>query len=87
MHCPYIAKDRQSFWSHVTNTEMFLQKFGIWPAEWALTGAISNYTGKWQSPGYLDGGYTWLNSVSFQCARGKSSIAVKPEVHPKIFKW
>ena len=28
-----------------------------------------------------------LNSVSSKCARGKSSIARKPEVHPKIFKW
>ena len=26
----------------------------------------------------------WLNSISSQCARGKSSIAPKPEVHPKI---
>ena len=26
-------------------------------------------------------------SVSSQCARGKSSIARKPEVHIKIFKW
>ena len=25
--------------------------------------------------------------VSFQCALGRSSIARKPEVHPKIFKW
>ena len=25
------------------------------------------------------------NSVSFHCARGKSSIARKPEVHPKLF--
>ena len=28
-----------------------------------------------------------LNSVSSQCAHGKSSIARKPEVHPKFFKW
>ena len=28
-----------------------------------------------------------LNSASSQCARGKSSIARKPEDHPKIFKW
>ena len=28
-----------------------------------------------------------LNSVSSQCTRGKSSIARKPEDHPKIFKW
>ena len=27
-----------------------------------------------------------LNSVSSQCARGKSSIARKPEVHKKKFK-
>ena len=26
-----------------------------------------------------------LNSVLSQCVRGKSSIARKPEVHPKIF--
>ena len=26
---------------------------------------------------------TTLNSVSYQCARGKSSIARKPEIHPK----
>ena len=26
-----------------------------------------------------------LKSASFQCARDKSSIARKPEVHPKIF--
>ena len=25
--------------------------------------------------------------VSSQCARGKSFIAQKAEVHPKIFKW
>ena len=30
---------------------------------------------------------TCLNSVSSQCARGKLSIARKPEDHPKIFKW
>ena len=28
-----------------------------------------------------------LKSVSSQCAHGKSSIARKPEVHPKIFRW
>ena len=28
-----------------------------------------------------------LNSVSSQCARGKSSIAWKPEDHPKNIKW
>ena len=28
-----------------------------------------------------------LNSVSSQCALGKSSTAQKTEVHPKIFKW
>ena len=28
-----------------------------------------------------------LNCVSSQCARGKSSIARKPEVHPKILQW
>ena len=28
-----------------------------------------------------------LNTVSSQCARGKSFIARKPEVHFKIFKW
>ena len=28
-----------------------------------------------------------LNSVSSQCARGKPSIARKPEDHPKSFKW
>ena len=28
-----------------------------------------------------------LNSVSSQCARDKSSIARKPEVQSKIFKW
>ena len=28
-----------------------------------------------------------LNPVSSQCARGKSSLAQKPEVHPKILKW
>ena len=26
-----------------------------------------------------------LNSVSFQCTRGKSSLARKSEVHPKCF--
>ena len=26
-------------------------------------------------------------SVSSQCARGKSSVARKPEDHPQIFKW
>ena len=26
-----------------------------------------------------------LNSVSSQCARGKSSLASKPEVHPQFF--
>ena len=29
----------------------------------------------------------YLNSVSSQCARGKLSIARKPEDHPKLFKW
>ena len=29
---------------------------------------------------------TYLNSNSSQCALGKSSIARKPEVHPKVFK-
>ena len=28
-----------------------------------------------------------LNSVSSQCARGKSSLARKTEVHPKFFQW
>ena len=28
-----------------------------------------------------------LNTVSPQCARGKSFIARKREVHSKIFKW
>ena len=28
-----------------------------------------------------------LNSVSSECARGKSSIARKPEDHPENFKW
>ena len=28
-----------------------------------------------------------LNSVYFQCARDKSSIARKPEVQSKMFKW
>ena len=28
-----------------------------------------------------------LKFVSSQCAPGKSSIARKLEVHPKIFKW
>ena len=28
-----------------------------------------------------------LNTVSSQCARGKSFIARKLEVHSKIFKW
>ena len=28
-----------------------------------------------------------LNSVSSQCEQGKSSIARKPEVHPKNFNW
>ena len=28
-----------------------------------------------------------LNSVSSQCARDKSSIARKPKVQSKIFKW
>ena len=28
-----------------------------------------------------------LKSVSYQCARGKSFIARKPEVHPETFKW
>ena len=28
-----------------------------------------------------------LNSLSSQCARGKSSIARKPEDQPIIFKW
>ena len=28
--------------------------------------------------------YMYLNSVSSQCARGKSSIARKPEDHPNI---
>ena len=30
---------------------------------------------------------TGTKSVSSQFARGKSSIARKPEVHPKLFKW
>ena len=33
--------------------------------------------------------FSWsfgLNSVSSLCARGKSSIAQKPEVHPKMLK-
>ena len=28
-----------------------------------------------------------LNSVSSQCARGKSSVARKTEVDPKTLKW
>ena len=28
-----------------------------------------------------------LNSVSSQCAHGKSAISRKPEDHPKNFKW
>ena len=28
-----------------------------------------------------------LNSVSSQCTRGKSSVARKTEVDPKIVKW
>ena len=28
-----------------------------------------------------------INSVSFQCAGGKSSIARKPDDHTKFFKW
>ena len=28
-----------------------------------------------------------LNSVSSQCAHGKSAISRKPEEHPKNFKW
>ena len=34
---------------------------------------------------FLDGADLDLNSVSSQCARGKSSIARKPEVHPNLF--
>ena len=28
-----------------------------------------------------------LKSVSSECARSKSSVAQKPEDHPKIFNW
>ena len=41
----------------------------------------------WAACCFCSKAFIYLNSVLSQCARGKSSIAWKPEVHPKIFKW
>ena len=56
---------------------------------WKWQGAKGGSTRDWGSLQDQNRGFyiTRLNSVSSQCARGKPSIARKPEYNPKIFKW
>ena len=60
------------------NTAQSINNYQIWETK----SKYIEYIALWPSITVVE-----LNSVSSQCARGKSSLARKAEVHVKFFQW